>query len=321
MADTEQKYNIQDLGNLLEHGLETWKNDQDSLGPLAESLNTFMEQISSLPEVKTPGIIETAPENIKHQNLVLLGTLHYITGVLGKTRAELQEANLSYEEVLGLLTHEFKNLLSTLDGYQRIMEHDLQRLDQKEMLETNRAGNRIVKKLFNILESILKFYQSDRKLLRPDYKLTDFEEDILQPLEREYEADLKSHDMQIKRSAKGPLKMVSIDPQLIEIAMRNLIENAIKYSQPGSKIEITHRFSEKNLDIRVKSYNTAIPQDLCVDIFEKFKTKKIGNAKTGTGIGLYNVRNIIHLHHGTIKCRSKTGRWIVFEICLPIQNS
>jgi len=321
MSKISEKYDLPEFEELLDKGLTNWQNNPGILNDLTGLLNAYLDRVKELPRSPEMMAGERKPERGNAQQLLLLSTLYYLTGLFRNSQSELEEANISYEEVLGLLTHEFKNLLSTLDGYQRIIEHDLLQLDRPDMLETHRAGNRIVKKLFNILESILKFYQSDRKLLTPDYKLTEFEEDILIPMEREYEADLKSRGMQIKRKAKGARKMINVDPQLVEIAIRNLLENAIKYSQPGSKIEISHTFTDLELMIRIKSYNNAIPADLCDGIFEKFRTKKIGNAKTGTGIGLFNVRNIVHLHNGSIKCHSKSGKWISFEIILPIENT
>ncbi len=321
MSSTSKNSDLHDIEDLLEQGLASLRQKPKLLQDLAVTVNTYIDRMNEMPQMAELPTGEFNSEREKLQHLLLLASLHFLIGLFNKTQSELEQANLSYEEVLGLLTHEFKNLLSTLDGYHGIIEEDLTKLGQRKLLETHQAGNRIVKKLFNILDSILRFYQSDRKLLKPEYKLTDFEEDILDPLEEELGIDLKNRQMRLKRSSKGPRKMIDLDPQLIEIALRNLIENAVKYSQPGSNIEIHHASSENELFIRVKSYNKEIPKNLCSNIFEKFKTKKIGDVKTGTGIGLYNVRNIIHLHQGSIKCHSKAGKWIEFVISIPAISS
>jgi len=320
MSDKSEKTELQDLEELLEQSLAAQLKKPELLQELADGVNFYIERLKDLPQMPFLNADRSKSDKDKIQYLLLLSSLSYLIGLFRKTRTELEQANSSYEEVLGLLTHEFRNLLSTLDGYQRIVEHHLDVAGEQEMLEVQRAGSHIVGKLFNFLESILKFYQSDRKLLKPECKLTDFEEDILIPLEREFENELKNRKIEIKRSSTGEHRMVNIDPQLIEIAIRNLIDNAIKYGQPGSNIEIFHEYSNDTMVIRVKSYNQAIPADLCQNIFDRFRTKKIGNVKTGTGIGLYNVRNIVNIHQGEIHCHSKAGKWVEFVISIPVRN-
>ena len=321
MSESPKNAAHPDLEELLAEGLAALKENPELLKELTAVVNSYIDRMKALPDLAAFETDADLPEREKFQQILILSSLHYLIGLFRKTQSELTETNVSYEEVLGLLTHEFRNLLSTLDGYLRIVELDLSSLGQKELLETHRDGMRVVCKLFNIVDSILKFYQSDRKLLVPDYKMTAFEEDLLIPLELEYKPDLKIRNMRIRHTTKGSRRMIDLDSQLIEIAMRNLLENALKYSQPGSTIEINQKFTDHTFQIRIKSYNEAIPDDLCQGIFEKFRTKKIGNAKTGTGIGLFNVRNIVLLHGGTISCTSRRAKWITFTISLPLQKN
>jgi len=318
MPEQSKNTSIPDIEALLEQGWNILLNTPEQLGDISATVQAFTERMNASPPPAAIPLRDLSPETDLLRSALLLSGLQYLLGLYRRTRTELDEVNLNYDEVLGLLTHEFKNLLSTLNGYQRLLEQELTVIERPDLLTAHQAGSRIVKKLFNILDSLMKFYQNDRKLLRPDYKLTEFEEDILIPLENEYRSDLISRNLKLKRAAKGPRKMINVDAQLIEIAVRNLIENAMKYSDPYTTIKMVHSFSDQNLDFSIKSFNKAIPKDLCQGIFEKFKTKKIGDAKTGTGIGLYNVRNIVNLHHGSVECRVKTGKWILFRLRIPV---
>jgi signal transduction histidine kinase len=318
MPGPTKNTSIPDIEALLEQGWNILLNTPEQLKDIAATVQVFTDRMKKSPQTETPKFHDLSPQIDLLRYALLLSGLQYLLDLYLRTRTELEEVNLNYDEVLGLLTHEFKNLLSTLNGYQRLLEQELTTIERPDLLAAHQAGSRIVKKLFNILDSLMKFYQNDRKLLRPDYKLTEFEEDILIPLENEYKSDLISRNLKLKRTAKGPRKMINVDAQLIEIAVRNLIENAMKYSDPHTTIRVIHSFSDQNLFFSIKSFNKAIPKDLCQGIFEKFKTKKIGDAKTGTGIGLYNVHNIVNLHHGTVECQVKTGKWILFRLRIPV---
>ena len=67
----------------------------------------------------------------------------------------------------------------------------------------------------------------------------------------------------------------------------------------------------------VKNICDEIPANLSDGIFEKFKSRKIGAEKGGTGIGLYNVKNIINLHQGNIICNCSAGKRIEFMFNIP----
>lgn len=318
MPEQSENTSIPDIEALLEQGWNILLNTPEELKDLSAIVKAFTERVKASQGPAAVPLHELDPETDLLRSALLLSGVQYLLHLYRETRTELDEVNLNYDEILGLLTHEFKNLLSTLNGYQRLVEQELTVIERPDLLKAHQAGSRIVKKLFNILDSLMKFYQNDRKLLRPDYKLTEFEEDILIPLENEYKSDLVNRNLKMKRVSKGSRKMINVDAQLIEIAVRNLIENAMKYSDPDTTIRVVHSFSDQDLDFSIKSFNNAIPKDLCQGIFEKFKTKKIGDAKTGTGIGLYNVRNIVNLHHGTVECRVRAGKWILFRLRIPI---
>ncbi|MEW5800769.1 MAG: two-component system histidine kinase PnpS [bacterium] len=114
-----------------------------------------------------------------------------------------------------------------------------------------------------------------------------------------------------------------INPPLLEQAVVNLIDNAIKYSGSGSTIKIeAARIAEETV-IKVRDWGCGIPQDHLQRIFERFyrvdkaRSRKLG----GTGLGLAIVKHIVHAHGGRILVESTPGQGSTFSICLPIKNT
>ena len=84
-----------------------------------------------------------------------------------------------------------------------------------------------------------------------------------------------------------------------------------------SEISVTIERTATDFKVSIKNFCNVIPADLCEDIFEKFKSRPIGKEKGGTGIGLYNVRNIIHLHQGNITCKSSAKYVAADRVVIP----
>jgi two-component system phosphate regulon sensor histidine kinase PhoR len=110
-----------------------------------------------------------------------------------------------------------------------------------------------------------------------------------------------------------------INLPLLEQAIVNLIDNAIKYSGSGSNIRIEAAGTAAETVIRVRDWGCGIPQDHLQRIFERFyrvdkaRSRKLG----GTGLGLAIVKHIVHAHGGRILVESSPGKGSTFSICLP----
>ncbi len=113
------------------------------------------------------------------------------------------------------------------------------------------------------------------------------------------------------------------DCQLLEQALINLIENAIKYSESNESIEIKAHRKDDNILIEVKDHGTGIAEKHLPRLFERFyrvdkaRSRKLG----GTGLGLAIVKHIAQLHKGNISVKSELGQGSTFILCLPVKQS
>jgi K+-sensing histidine kinase KdpD len=230
---------------------------------------------------------------------------------------KLSELSNSYDEVLGLITHEFKNILTSIHGYNMLLEKRLSEDKDKMTLNYLMDSDRLTRQLFDMTDSLLKMSLGEKGLIKPELKLVDFCENLLEPLQRDLETQLKSKNMQIVLKQQTKNLVLECDEGLLDIVIRNLLINAIKYGQQNTEIIVNINRDKNNFFAAVRNFSDVIPRDLCHGIFEKFKSKEIGSEKGGTGIGLYNVKNIIHLHQGTITCKCSAKKWIEFKFNIP----
>jgi two-component system, OmpR family, phosphate regulon sensor histidine kinase PhoR len=111
-----------------------------------------------------------------------------------------------------------------------------------------------------------------------------------------------------------------INPPLLEQAIINLIDNAVKYSPEGSHIRIEARKHAAEVRIAVIDEGCGIPPEHLPRIFERFyvvdksRSRKLG----GTGLGLAIVKHITQVHNGRVTVESTPGQGSTFTICLPV---
>jgi two-component system phosphate regulon sensor histidine kinase PhoR len=114
---------------------------------------------------------------------------------------------------------------------------------------------------------------------------------------------------------------ILMNPTLLEQAVFNLVDNAIKYSPSESKIQLTVRKTDTEVLIAVKDFGCGIEKPHLERIFERFyvvdkaRTRKLG----GTGLGLAIVKHIVQLHSGSVTVESTPGQGSTFTIHMPIK--
>lgn len=99
------------------------------------------------------------------------------------------------------------------------------------------------------------------------------------------------------------------DEGLLEIVLRNLLDNARKYSPPGTPIEVEARPSNDRVQIQVIDHGPGIPPDQLESIFERFSRGKQSSYQwiRGYGLGLYIARELLRVHNGAIRAENREG--------------
>jgi two-component system phosphate regulon sensor histidine kinase PhoR len=114
--------------------------------------------------------------------------------------------------------------------------------------------------------------------------------------------------------------VVKANAQLLEQAVGNLLDNAIKYSEPGGSVEIDVAQSKGEVTITVRDHGSGIAPEHLPRLFERFYRVDKGRSRDlgGTGLGLAIVKHIVQAHGGDVTVESTPGKGSVFTIRLPI---
>jgi two-component system, OmpR family, sensor histidine kinase KdpD len=110
---------------------------------------------------------------------------------------------------------------------------------------------------------------------------------------------------------------VPIDDVLIEQVLVNLLDNAIKYTPPGSPIEIMATAGDRNVTVEITDHGPGLPPGTEDKVFEKFFRAQPPDAR-GVGLGLAICRGIVRAHGGRIWAQNIPGGGVAFLFTLPL---
>jgi two-component system sensor histidine kinase KdpD len=117
---------------------------------------------------------------------------------------------------------------------------------------------------------------------------------------------------------KDNLPLIWADFSLIEQVFINLLDNSVKYSQPGGNIVIEVIRDIDNIIVSIADKGIGVPKKEISKIFNKFHRVKISGGIQGTGLGLSICKSIIELHKGIISARPNEEGGLIITFTLPV---
>jgi two-component system, OmpR family, phosphate regulon sensor histidine kinase PhoR len=300
----------------------------DVCGRLAEVALSGWQNVAPLvPVTLRPGDqaeisrAETLPLDVEGRELWLSiagvaftdGTVYAFRDVTNERRLEAMRT-----EFVATVSHELRTPLASLHGAAMTLRQRHERLDadtQEELLDMIAVQS---KRLAELVEEILLTGQLDAGSLRIASEPFDPEQLVRTAVEeaRHRVSDGTTLDI----SAATLLPYVVGDGVRAHQVLSNLIDNAIKYSRGGRRIEVRVEQDGESIRFAVRDEGLGIPTGEQDRIFDKFYRLDPDNrgGVGGSGLGLYICRELVHSMHGRIWVESEPGRGATFVFKLPI---
>lgn len=224
-------------------------------------------------------------------------------------------------EFLSLVTHQLR---SPLTGTKYIFELVLSEkvgpvnIEQKELLVQGSSSNDQMLLLVSDLLDMAKMAEGDSPF---NYEKTDVTK-LIKNLYNDLTPNAQAKNILLKLHLPNQvLPEAKIDAKKIRFVLQNLIDNAVKYTPERGTVTISAETKNKAIQINVKDTGIGIPKDEQEKLFTKFY--RASNAekskKTGTGLGLYIVKNIVERHGGEIWFESKVNEGTTFSFTMPLK--
>ncbi len=217
-----------------------------------------------------------------------------------------------YHALFDSVSHELKTPLSAIHGATSALLEELQDLRMRELAGiVSESSDR----LLQTVENILNMSRVESGVLKPNFETQDSVDLINGPL-RELEPELARH--LIITHIKTDLPHAFCDIGLTQIAIRNILRNAARYTPPGSEIRISTFEDASFVVIEIRDNGPGLPLENPSKVFDKFfrvKPERTG----GLGLGLSIARYFIEVQDGKLEAENSGGA--VFRIFLPKRST
>jgi two-component system, OmpR family, sensor histidine kinase KdpD len=217
--------------------------------------------------------------------------------------------------ILDALAHEFKTPLATIvtaaGGLRELGSLGVEQLELTDIVETEAS------RLSLLTSRLLRAAQVDREDIKPRLEFTKIA-DLVTIIADQFSR--QGTDRKLFVCKEGSDAGVMADRELLQLALRQLLDNACKYSVPGSAVTVNVDSEDEWVAIRTSNTGSPIRPSERSRIFERFYRGEEARHKTpGSGLGLYVARKIAHAHGGVLdlEMATKTQEETAFRLALP----
>lgn len=230
----------------------------------------------------------------------------------------LQATEKLQTALLNSISHDLRTPLVSITGALSNLQEDDVELDEASRRSLVENARQEAERLNRLVGNLLDMTRIEAGALRVARDLCDVQDAIgaaLEPL------DERLRDYPLTVDVPQEMPLVPMDFVLMTQVLVNLLDNAIKYSQPGAPIEVKAYVAGAEARIEVADRGLGIPPDDLERVFDKFYRVQQPSQVTGTGLGLSICKGIVEAHGGRIWANNREGGGTLVTIALPTQTS
>lgn len=235
-------------------------------------------------------------------------------------KVSLERLNDQKTQWLGTAAHDLRTPLGLIALYSDFLveESGLPIVEQRDFIDKIQSSSRYMQQLIDDMLDLSSIESGQLDLCLQAVDLRG-----LVRRNAELNKILAAHkDIELECSDEGRAVYALADPMRLEQVLNNLVGNAIKYSEPGTRIEVRAYASDGRALCAVADQGKGVAAEMHETIFEPFKGQRHGTAgEKSTGLGLAIVRKIIMAHGGEVWFESKEGRGSTFYVSLPLASA
>ena len=231
---------------------------------------------------------------------------------------ELRAEHRRKDDFLAMLAHELRNPLAPIAAAAEVLR--LGHADDPRLRRTSEIVTRQVRHMAKLIDDLLDVSRVTRGLVSVERRDEDLREIVADAVEQVApQATSRRHELRVD-VPDAPVRVRGDRKRLVQV-LTNLLDNAVKYTPEGGRIELLLESRGSLARVVVRDDGVGVPPELCERIFDLFVQgqRSADRAQGGLGIGLALARRLVELHGGDLACSSAgAGQGSEFTLRLPL---
>jgi signal transduction histidine kinase/Flp pilus assembly protein TadD len=233
-----------------------------------------------------------------------------------KQRKELTQIVSTKDRMFSIIAHDLKSPFQSLQGYSELLISEFSKLNDKEKFEYISNIKRISKNSTDLVENLLQWTRAQSGSLEYKPENLNLKKITDSTIELAKSAADRKHIKIISKINSNIF--VYTDKNIITTILRNLLNNAVKFSLPNCSIEIYTIIKENNIILNVKDNGLGIEKERLETIFDVCTSTNGTENEVGSGLGLALCKEFVNSYNGEIKVESVINKGSIFSFTIPI---
>lgn len=234
-------------------------------------------------------------------------------------KAELSQLNTTKDKIFAILSHDLRSPVAALKNYMMLINWGA--LNQMEFTDATKGLNTQLNQVHSMVENVLNWSITQMEGMTPKKQMIKVF-DVVQEQIQLMESVLSMKNIETENNI-SPKAEILIDKNHLEIIIRNLLQNAVKFTENNGKIMIGLIENNNISKLQITDNGVGIAKEKLTDLFQLSKsTSSLGtNNEQGTGLGLTLVKELVELNNGKIGVTSEIGIGTTFSILWNKNNN
>ena len=242
--------------------------------------------------------------------------------MLAKSENSLKEINATKDKLFSIVAHDLKNPFNSILGFYDLLIKEYKDLTDSEKLEYIAAIGKSINNSYSLLENLLQWSRSQMGAIKIGKRKLELNL-LCSSVINETMSQAKRKKIKIIKNCPNSLSVIA-DEFMINTVLRNILTNAIKFSNINGKVTISAEPQNDNfVAISVEDTGVGMTKETLKSLFTIAQNNTtLGTShESGTGLGLIIVKEFVEKNNGTISVESKEGKGSKFTVTLPTSEN
>jgi len=237
-----------------------------------------------------------------------------------KTEEKLAELNATKDRLFSIIGHDLKNPLSDILGFSKLVSNNFNSYPPDKSLRFIDLINQSANTMNELLEKLLKWSRLQREEVHFKPEIINLTQ-LIDSQINQFQSQADAKDIKLTHNLKEP-KYTYAEPNMVETVIRNLVSNAVKYTNEGGEISIYTQENPRKITVCVEDTGIGVDQEKMNKLFQTHRRKIALDTKDkkSTGLGLILCKEIIDIHEEAIWVESENEQGSIFKFTLPNSN-